>query len=350
MDNNIYSFAKKYGIKESRVIDACSGISPLGPSKKVKAAVRKAIKKIGAYPDPRQSRLRKLFFSKYGLPEDCVLFADSISGIIRSLPDAFGAGKILAAGPDLNGLCHRIAGVDFPCLGCCEAPSFEFDPEKVRAGLGDIRALIISNPDRTTGRLIGREIFPGIIQAAAEKNVVVIVDETLMEFTAGEGLLRDAPGCENLVVLRTTANFYGIPGLELACAVSSRENMSKIESVVKCGGNSLAVEAAGAALKDKAYRKAVLEFIASEKRTIAKALKRIKGVTIFESDSNIFLVGLEERHDELLSALRRAGFFLGEFSAGPGGSFLSLSVMDHAHNLKFLRVVRDTLGSGQSNP
>jgi histidinol-phosphate/aromatic aminotransferase/cobyric acid decarboxylase-like protein len=167
----------------------------------------------------------------------------------------------------------------------------------------------------------------------------VAIDESLLEFTGQD---RFIAGAGNVITLRTTANFYGLPGLELAYAVSNESTIRELRMRRDCSLNILAVEAARTALKDETYRKLARRFIAAEKELLSKGLEKVSGITYFDSDSNVYLVKLERPEDRILDSFLRSGFFIRDCSdiAGLGRSFLRLSVMSHDRNLKLLRLMK----------
>ncbi len=348
MNDDLYSFAREQGLNESRVVDASSGISPLGPSRKVKAAVRKAIKDINFYPDPSLSRLRRFFSSKFGLAGESLLFANSMEELIYWIPALFRPSRVLVAGPSLSIYeeASAASGAAVSFITPLEDSGFHIDAGAIKQNLEGIDLLFISNPNRITGRLTDRKDLYETLKYASEKKILVVLDESLIEFTGDDAYHENISFGDRIIVLRTTANFYGLPGLELAYAVSPAPLTGELSKSKHWSINTLAVEAARTALRDKTYRKLTRNFVDSEKRLFIKSLKRIEGITYYESDSNVLLIKLEYPDEGLLKSLARAGFFIRDcrMVKGLDRSFLRLSIMDHDKNNKLLRILRDTYG------
>jgi threonine-phosphate decarboxylase len=297
MEKDLYSFAEEQRKNLSRVIDVSSGICPLGPSRKVKAAIRKAVRDIDRYPDPGLLVLKNFFRSKFGISENGIMFANSINELLNIASSVFG---------------------------------------------GD-RVVVISNPDRLSGRLTGSEDLIGTVSANTEKGRMVVIDESLIEFTDNDKFRNPAYGAGNVIILGTTANFYALPGIELAWAVSSPGTISGLEGAAHGGPNILSAAAAMAALKDKTYIKAAKKFIHDERRALFYALRKIAGVKVCESDSNVFLLKIEAGHDKVLAGLSGAGFLIKDCAGikGLDKSFLRMSVMSHDMNRKLIRVLKE---------
>lgn len=348
MDDDLYSFAGKEGLNESRVVDIGSGISPLGPSRKVKAAVRKAIKDIAVYPDPSLSGLRRFFSSKFGLAGESLLFANSLDELIYLIPAVFRPARVLVAGLPLSMYekASASAGADISYITPRGDSGFRLDTGAIKQNLEGIDLLFISNPNRITGRLTDRKDLYETLKYASAKKVIVVLDESLIEFTRDDAYYENVFPGDRIIVVRTTANFYGLPGLELAWAASSAPLIGELNAGKHWHINTLAVEAARTALKDKAYRKLTRDFVDSEKRLVMKLLKKIEGITYYESDSNMLLVKLTYPDERLLTSLAGAGFFIRDGSRVKGldRSFLRLSIMEHDKNKKLLRILTETWG------
>ena len=333
-------------MKEKRQITLCSGINPLGPSKKVKAAIRKASKHVSNYPDSSANKLNKLFQSKYSIPESNLLFAGSLKELLFLLPSVFKPERVFISGPAPE--VYEQASVLFGAKTTITTPVgspgviSETDLIKQKTA-GDF--LFIANPNRITGRYI-RSIDEAVTHAS-ERGAAVVIDEALLEFTGAEGFPLDRLNHDNIITLRTTANFHGLPGLELAYALSSALTIARLRAVKHSSLNLLAVEAARTALRDKTYRKAAHEYMTREKNIIIKALGKNKNIRLYESDANVFLITFQVPAEKVLSALERAGFLIGRCTSTSGlsGEFLRFSVMKHEHNLKFVRILSSSMQS-----
>jgi threonine-phosphate decarboxylase len=345
MEKDIYTFAREHGLKEHRVIDVSAGICPLGPSRKVKAAIRKAVRNLGVRPDPGSAGLRKFFRTKFAVAADSVFFANSLREILSLIPAVCRTGRILIAGPALNiyAEASRDSGAELRHIPIGDAPGFETGAEAITQHIKGGELLFIARPNRITGRLLEKSALVRIIDNASERNAFVVVDESLIEFTDDAGLLDEIPSRENLILLRTTANYYGLPGLELAYAVASPELIVELRSRRMGDVNMLAAEAAKTAYKDKAYRRLTREFIEGEKRLFAGAFKKVEKVTFYNTDSNVFLVKLDYPEKDVTDALAKAGFLINDCGdiEGLSANYLRLSVMSHDRNLKLLRILKE---------
>ncbi|MBA4374309.1 MAG: hypothetical protein C0402_15770 [Thermodesulfovibrio sp.] len=338
MKKDIHTFAEEQKKNLTRVTDVSAGICPLGPSKRVKAAIRKAAKDIDLPADQYCRRLKAFFASKFGIPKNCIFFANSGSELLYRC-------------------CQALKPADSIMTEPAVLPRETHDKEKTADSIlmvtlpaqlssGDL--LIVSNPDRITGKLTDREELRATLSAAASKGIFVILDETLLEFTGDDSFIEGTGTLDNLLILRTTANFYGLPGLELAYAVTSAQTIAKLQAVLLPNLNHLAIEAAITALKDKTYIKTTKKFIREERCLLFQNLRKISGLTVYASDSNVYLMRIASQQKEISDRVTRAGFLIQDCSdiKGLGSNYLRMSVMSHDKNRKLIRVLNEVMGKG----
>lgn len=345
MEKDLFSFARECGISDKRALDAGAGVSPIGPSRRVKTAIRKAVKEIGTSPDPLQVRLRGLLASKYGVRSESLFFGNSLDELLCRITRVLAPKKVLVAGPspDIHGIAASSSCGQVVRLHAVRDADLSPDTESVIAHLSGADMLIIANPNRITGRTVPHEEIDRIIHEAGLRGTVVVLDESLAEF-AGSCDVFGRRG-DTVIVLRTTAFFYGLAGLELAYASAPPAVADKL-SAASCGPvNHLAVEACRAALRDKTYQKQVREYVGAEKLFFSRECGKIPGIRMYGSESNVFLLQLEQAEDKARNALRCSGFLVRDCGGIEelGRSFLRIAVMGHEANCKFMRIVRDNL-------
>jgi threonine-phosphate decarboxylase len=334
----------RFKTDHKRVIDVSAGICPLGPSRKVKAAIRKAIKEIGAPADGAVRRLEGLFSSKYGIPAEHIVFGSTLREVAGLLLAAEKPKRIIVAGGFPGLYCEDVAGVAAEVGFLDPADGFLLGtyPEDLVRCAQDTDMLIVSNPNRLTGRLLDEETFLRICGLAERGELFFVVDESLMEFTGREGIDSFSAGKRNIAVLRTTANYYGLPGLELAYAMSGPETIGEMRRR-SCGmPNRLSVDAARTAFRDTAYRRQVKLLLAEEKRFLAREFGRTGSITFFDSDSNMYLLKCDDWSDERSASLLRDGFRVRVYrpQKGSDATLLGMSVMTHDKNVKLARLMK----------
>jgi threonine-phosphate decarboxylase len=324
-----------------------SGVCPIGPSKKIKAAIRKAVKDIRHFPEPEVRKLTKLFSSKYRLQEECILWGSSMEEIMCLIPVVFNPARILIIGPALRlyEQAASVTGTEVAYITADEQSGFLPDRKVIQEEIKKGDMLFLANPNRISGRLSEEKQLIDLIADAASRGVKVVIDEALIEFTDRDGFIGHCSEKENLIIVRSSAYFYGLPGLEIACAIASPADIAELRKKQKASMNTLALEAAGTAFKDKTYQKRVRQYVHDEKKFIRTKLKQYDAIKIYDSDTNVLLMTSDHFDRKIIDVFARAGLRVenGEGIQGLTSAYIVLSVMSHAQNKKITRILIDCL-------
>lgn len=321
------------------------GTNPLGPSRKVKAAIRKAAKDINTPPDDIRRRLERLLLSKYGADDKNVLFANSLKELIFIICRGLQPGKVLIAGPALN--IYREAaegsGAVIEALSGTEEDAFSPDLLKLIEKAEGSDLVMIANPNRVSGKVLSEAVLTELLSALSMKDCITLVDESLMDFVGDDGCLRRAVSSRSIVVLRTTACYYGLPGLELAFAVGGAMMIESLRRGILGEPSIPAMEAARTALKDRSYRRVTGQFMNDEKRLLSRAISRMPGLLLYDSDTNIFLLKAGDLSVEISRKAVLSGLAVETCSDSDmlDDRFLRISVMKHEHNRMFIKLLNE---------
>jgi len=306
--------------------------------------VRKAVKKINNTSCVEMDGLKRLFESKFRLSSDNLFFANSIKELLYLIPVVFNPERVLIAGPAL-GLYEdaaRSGGAEVSYMPAVETDGFALDMSRLQENVRNIDLVFLANPNRITGKLLSMEKIREAVTATTSGRPHFVIDESLIDFAGPDDYQADMLDRGNITILRTTAYFYGMPGLELAYAVSSPGVIHLYEKKRHGEINLLSVTAARAAYKDSTYGKATKQYMALEKKAIARRLQKIEWIRVYDTDSNIILLKIDKDPEELAQRLRRAGLDVRDCGdiTGLDRSFFRISVMKHENNLKLMSALK----------
>ncbi len=319
--------------------------SPLGPSRKVKAAVRKSAKALNTLPADGLKRLERLFHSKYGVDPESIVFSNSLTELLYVICRRLRPKKVLIIGPALN-IYQRAAestGAVINAVSGGEEAFFSPDLQNliIKAEASDL--VFIANPNRITGKAISQAALRQVLAALSLKVAVIVIDEALIEFSEDEGYIRAAAGSSSIIVIRTTSCYYGLPGLELAYAAAGQKLIESLRPALQSAVSVPAIEAARAAVRDRSYRRLSAQYIYEEKKNLLRDIRKIKGIVPFDSDTNIILLKAPGMAAVIAEQAGRSGLaaqLCGDID-GLDDSYLRISVMRHEHNLKLRRLIHD---------
>ena len=327
-------------MKINKLIDGSSGVCPLGPSNKVKSAVRKAVKRINSGSCIGMDALKKLFESKFRLSSEKVLFANSVNELIYFIPDVLKPKRVLVVGPalDIYEDAARSAGAEISYRAATDTDGFVFDMSCLQKDIRNIDLVFLANPNRISGKMIPSKTIGEAINMMPPGSPHFVIDESLTEFAGNDNCCDDMLNKGNFTLLRTTAYFYGMPGLELAHAVSSPDRIRLYNKEKHWDINLLSIEAAKIAYKDSTYSKASRQYMLFEKKMMMRMLRKIEWIKAYDSDIHILLMKIDKNPDEVSQKLRGAGLDIRDCAdiKGLDRSFFRIAIMKHEHNLKLI--------------
>ena len=172
---------------------------------------------------------------------------------------------------------------------------FAFDDAGMLAAIDDrTKILFVCNPNNPTGTYWNRDRLVRFLDRIEGRRIVV-VDEAYCEFVEkndfpdGIRLIRDYP---NLVVFRTFSKMYALAGLRIGYLAGDREVVNVIrKTCVVYSVNTLAQEAALAAIDDSEHIGRTREMVAEGKRFLTRELGRL-GLPFVSGEGNFIMIRL----------------------------------------------------------
>ncbi len=350
---NLREVSEACGIPEEEILDFSASINPLGPPKAALRAILDEMDRLVHYPEIDGMTLREVLANKEGLSVENILVGNGSSEFIYLVPRALSSKRALVPMPSFSdyGRALRLAGcevVPFPMT----AEDFRLDPSELIDALEEgIDLVVFCNPNNPTGFCLSPERMMQVVEAAAERGIIVLCDEAFIDFVP-EGSIR----CRvreylNLLVLRSFTKFYGFPGLRAGALYGHASLIGKAASFQEPWSmNRLASAAVTAALSDRSYREATLEMVHKERTLLAEELASIPGVRIFPSSANFLLLETQPpmpEPDRLLTVLLRAGILVRSCASFPelGPRFIRMAIRSPEENRHLLKTFRAAVRS-----
>ncbi|MBO6516240.1 MAG: histidinol-phosphate transaminase [Bacteroidia bacterium] len=261
------------------------------------------------YPDPDQSELKKAIAEWKGVNDAQVFVGNGSDEIIDLLFRAFcepQVDKAFVFTPtygmyEVSAKVNNVNVVKLSLRDDFGIPSLRGVIEKFRCkGL-----LFICSPNNPTGTV---HTLESIQEIAENFDGLVVVDEAYIDFSdspSAINLLNETP---NLVVLQTLSKAYGLAGLRLGMAFSSRpviDVLNKIKPPYNV--NTLSQRRSIEALKSNEVALQQIKEIKSQREWLRKALKDIPLVeSVYPSEANFLLARFHDA-DSVFNALLKNG-------------------------------------------
>jgi threonine-phosphate decarboxylase len=215
------------------------------------------------------------------------------------------------------------------------------------------KAIFLCNPNNPTSTILGRSAVEAIVDEAAKRKIMVLLDECFIEFVEdGDklSLSRYSLNYRNLVVFRSLTKAFGLAGLRIGYAVSNEKSIALLDNFrVTWSVNTLAQIAAVAALSDVEYLDETKRLIRNERAYLCEALPKI-GLSITPPKANFLLADLQGKMiaSELKERLLAHRILIRDCSAFKflGPRFVRFAIRTRKDNMALLKALGEELRVG----
>lgn len=292
-------------------LDANESFLPLPDSIKEELISEIGAIKLNRYPDATANICCRAFAEFYGLRPETVVAGNGSDELISVIMNAFlNKGDSFATiAPDFS--MYAFYG------SLCEGRHVELQKDEDFKILVDnvietcnnenIRLLIFSNPCNPTSVGLDADEIRYIIKSVGS---IVVLDEAYMDFW-DQSLLNEAEQHDNLIILRTCSKAFGMAGIRLGFAVSTRET-ARLLMTAKSPYNvdSISQSCGKVILSHKAEMQAAInEIIASTaafRCEMKELTKRVRGLELIDGCTNFLTLRAREAQ-EIFSYLKTQG-------------------------------------------
>jgi len=324
---NLYAAMRRQGGGMEALLDFSANINPLGLPESVHRSLIEALPHIIHYPDPESQALKTAISKRFRVDERQIAVGNGAAELIYVLCHMFRPQRVLVPAPTFSEYerAARACGAAVEYLYLSPAEKFTISAESIVQRLPYIDILFLCNPNNPTGQVLPRETVERIIALAEKFKVLVVVDESFLEFLSAEASLSCRsllPRYANLVIVQSLTKFYALPGLRLGFVLADHAICKMLDKGKDPWNvNSLAQVAGTVALADEAYRAKSLAMIGDAREAFCNKLGAIPGVIPLAGSANFILVniaGTGFTSIRLREALAQEGILIRDCSNYPG--------------------------------
>ena len=312
------------------------GLNPLGPSRRVKAAIRKAAKSVGCPQPDEAAKLIHHLSLLSGVPGSGIRLVCPETAAYERVLVLFRPQKVLCAGPVLPEI-HALYSSSGAAVTIRTPDDALAGREMVDFSLADKFDLLhLSTPNRVTGL----RISPDLLSAIAEKvSALLVIDCSLDGFAQSSALPPSLVHSGRAVVIGSSGLFYGLGGARLSAVYADADSARRL-GLEGYAPQLIETAAARSALKDRMFLDAASRFISEETRNLRKAASGVDGVELLSGDTP--LVTFRCRDSLLIrSELKADGIaFLKGEDVGLGNEFTVCSLDSHAYNVRVFKALK----------
>lgn len=342
----------KRELKIDDVIKLASNEMPFMLPEKVLEAIYRAAKNANRYPDSHSYYLRKRISEKFGIDENCIVFGNGSSELIKLIAEALvvEGDRVIFATPSF---------VMYPIVTASRGgvsveidlreEDLSHDVEAMLANVNESTSLVIlCNPNNPTGTITRKDQIYRLIEGLPD-GVFLLFDEAYAEFVddpefiSGVDIFKE--GWPNVGVLRSFSKSYGLAGLRLGYGFLPEKLADAVNRIREPFNiNIVAQEAALAALECEEEFKKMRNEIITERRRLEKELSEI-GFKTFTSQANFIFVDSGVDSKEVFKELLKRGVIVrdGSIFGERYKTFLRVTVGTREENNRFLKEFQDVV-------
>jgi histidinol-phosphate aminotransferase len=341
----IEELERELGIRRS--IKLASNENPLGPSPMAMEAVRDAIPSLHRYPDGSGHALIQALARHLNCPAETIVIGNGSDDIIALLTNTLLQPGERAVMPQPSFLMYEIA---VRAVGAepvfVPLQDLAIDLEGMgRAVNESTRLVFLCNPNNPTGTIIPAEDFNRFM-TSLPADVVVVVDEAYIEFVRDSNCLQSSSYWATghpIVTLRTFSKLYGLAGLRVGYGVMPVELAGYLNRIRQpFNVNALAQIAARAALQDREFVRRTLDVVHVGLSFLFEALTEM-GVRYFPTQSNFFLIDVEQDAEAVFQAMLRDGVIIRSMKGYGYPRYIRVNVGTGEENQRFVSALKRVL-------
>lgn len=332
--------------KPKTLIDLSANINPLGPPSVVKEKWAEFYNKIGDYPDPYATSLRKTIAQKEVLPIESVLIGNGGSELISLLGRMFSGKHVLIIQPTFTEYekASLVNGckVEYHHLN----EGWELELDSLIGKLAHTDALFLCNPNNPTGICFPYDTILRLADACKQKDCYLVVDEAFYDFwkdyVSLTPILRDY---NNVILLRSLTKMFAIPGLRLGYLLANQSVLEKLTPYQPHWSvNILAMLAGEECVRSDVFIKQTVKYIEKERQNLFDHFQQ-EGFMVSPSNINFYLLRDSESTEQLqlFEFLLRHGIVPRHTMNFPGleGQWMRFAIKSTKENQRLLEVLKE---------
>lgn len=329
------------------IVKLASNENPLGPSKKVLAALQRASNDIVRYPDSNAFELKRDLAERLGVSPGQLTMGNGSNDVLDVIARVF-----LAQGKSAVFSQHAFIVYPIAVQACgaraivTPAKNWGHDLDAMAAAVETDTVLVfVANPNNPTGTSVSAAALIAFLDKIPEQ-VMVVLDEAYIEYTEasastdGVALLKRYP---NLIVTRTFSKAWGLAALRVGYSIASPEVTDLLNRVrAPFNVNSLGLAAAQAVLTDQAYLQEGCETNRRGMQQLSSGLSAL-GISYIPSAGNFLAAKMPGDAAKIYHQLLQEGIIVRPVGVYDMPDFLRVSIGLETENRSFLNALEKVL-------
>ena len=351
---NVWEVSEKYDIPVDQLIDFSISTNPLGAPETALENIHEHLKLIKHYPDPDPEWLLEALAKSAGVASTNVVLGNGSTELIYLfnevfLEDGYEAVIPVPSFSEYKAAIERFGG-NMTFLKCDSSKNFQLKVEELERTISiKTRIIFICNPNSPTGVLYKKEDILRIIKFAAERNVLVFLDEDYIDFVDDGkrySMAKYVNEYNNLFVLRSLTKFFGLAGVRIGFGIGSPDLVKFLKKAkMPWSVNNLAMFATEAAVNDTDFIKRSRLLVSKSRKEMREMFKSIPWLKVYPSETNFLLVEIIQRDltsTQLRDGLAKKGLLIRDCKDfdGLNNRFFRVTVRRSDENKKLIKQIK----------
>jgi len=351
---NVWEFSETYGVPVDEMIDFSISTNPFGAPETALESIRGHLNLVKHYPDPDPEWLLEALAKSAGVKPNNVILGNGSTELIYLFNEVFLEDGYEAVIPVPSFSEYKAAiekfGGNMTFLLCDSSKNFQLNVKELENTISKkTRVIFLCNPNSPTGVLYDKADILRIIRFAAERNVLVFLDEDYIDFV-NDGkrysMAEYVNEYNNLFVLRSLTKFFGLAGLRIGYGIGAPELVNAMNNVkMPWSINSLAMFATEAAINDVEFIKKSRFLVSQSRKEMLEMFKSIPWLKVHPSETNFLLVKIirgDLTSTQIKEALAKKGLLIRDCKDFDGldNRFFRVTVRRPEENKKLIEQIK----------
>ena len=324
--------------------------SALGPSPKAIKEYIKVSKNFKRYPDSDGTFLRKVIAKKFKLDVNRIILGNGSDQIFELICKAFLGKSDEVVISKFSFIIYRIySKLNFAKIIYASENNFTSSVDNILLSVTKkTKIVFIANPNNPTGTYINKkEILR--LRKKLRSDILLVVDDAYFEYLNYkdyENGLKLFSKFKNVVVTRTFSKIYGLAGLRVGWAYSSKEIINSLYKIKPpFNVNRPALFAASVALKDTDWLKKEINHVRKWSRKFYDFFKELN-IHTNQTSVNFLLINFDrvkKTSKQVFFALAKKGILLRQMDVYSIKNSLRVTIGNNKENLKLMSKLKKIL-------
>jgi histidinol-phosphate aminotransferase len=317
--------------------------SALGPSPKAVKEYIKDSKNFKRYPDSNGILLRNSLAKKFKIDFNRIILGSGSDQIFELICRAFLSKNDEVVVPKYSFIIYRLySRLNYAKVIFSEEKNFTISIDSILSRVTKMTKIVfLANPNNPTGTYLNKNEMLKLRQKL-RSNILLVVDDAYFEYLGFKDYksgLKLFSSFKNVIITRTFSKIYGLAGLRVGWAYSSKEIINSLNKIKPpFNVNRPALCAASAALKDTSWLNKEIQHIGKWNTKLYNFFKKLN-IHTNKTSVNFLLINfnrVKKTSKQVFLTLAKQGILLREMKTYKIKNSLRVTIGNQKENKKLI--------------